>query len=64
MVIQSPLYDKLHNGDEVDVTYREQFAVTYDKNKEGKKEVIARVLTRYDFLDAVPKVSRPLKQGE
>lgn len=52
------LYERFkeRKGSEVDVTYKEIYRVTYDDvDKDGKKEVIERVLVDYDFLNALPK---------
>lgn|GEM_PF-1222149 len=50
------LYNKLKEGENVDVTYNEIYRATYDDvNKDGKKELTERVLVGYDFLDAQPK---------
>jgi len=51
------IYDRFHNliGSTADVTYREEYRVTYEK-REGVKEVTDRVLVDYDFLNAVLKV--------
>jgi len=49
------LYEKFKNweGKKVDVTYQEIYRVTYDdKDKDGKKEEVERVLVDFDFLDA------------
>lgn len=49
------LYQKLYNNvhDTVDVLYKEVYTVTYDdKNKDGVDEVVSRVLTDFDFIDA------------
>ncbi len=50
------IYDKFtgHQGAKVDVTYREVYKTTY-KKKDGKRQVVERVLTDYDFLDATLK---------
>ena len=48
---------KLCTGSGVDVTYLEIYDTTYGK-KNGKREVMKRVLVDYDFLDA------SLKKGE
>lgn len=50
------LYDKLQDGQEVDVTYKEIYRTTYkDTDGDGKKDLIERVLIGFDFLDANPK---------
>ena len=49
------LYNKLKDweGKMVDVTYMEIYRVTYeDKDKDGEKEEVSRVLIDFDFLDA------------
>jgi len=50
------LYNKLQEGQEVDVTYKESYRATYDDiDDDGKKDLIERVLIKFDFLDANPK---------
>lgn len=50
------LWERLEQGQEVDVTYREFYRCTYDDiDKDGKKELINKELIDYDFLDAQPK---------
>jgi hypothetical protein len=50
------LWERLQEGEDVDVTYREIYETTYqDYDKDGKKEFIERKLIDYDFLDAQPK---------
>ena len=50
------LWQRLSEGHEVVVTYKEIFKSTYqDTDGDGKKEVIKRELVAYDFLDAQPK---------
>ncbi len=50
------LYEKLQDGQEVDVTYKEIYRETYDDiDGDGKKDLVERVLTGFDFLDANPK---------
>ncbi|HLD55008.1 MAG TPA: hypothetical protein VJB35_01985 [Candidatus Nanoarchaeia archaeon] len=44
------LYRKLQDNQGVDVTYKEIYRTTYDKN-----DLVERVLTGFDFLDANPK---------
>ena len=49
------LYDKLRSNikDTVDVLYKEKYLVTYDdKDKDGKDEVVSRILQGLDFIDA------------
>jgi len=47
------LWERLQEGQDVDVTYREIFESTYeDIDKDGKKDLIKRKLIAYDFLDA------------
>lgn len=49
------LHDKLHGNikDTVEILYKEQYLVTYDdKDKDGKEEVVSKVLKRLDFVDA------------
>ena len=50
------VYEKFkdHKGKRVDVAYREVYRTTYD-TKDGKKQVVARELVDYDFLDATLK---------
>ena len=56
------LYDRLHEGEEVDVTYKELYRATLRKvNPDGKRVVVKRVLTGYDFLDAQPKAKEAKK---
>ncbi|MCX6711266.1 MAG: hypothetical protein NTZ02_04230 [Candidatus Woesearchaeota archaeon] len=50
------LYDKLQEGQDVDVTYKEAYRVTYDDiDGDGKKDLVQRVLIDFYFLDANPK---------
>lgn len=50
------LYNKLHEGQKVDVTYKEIYTATYkDVNGDGKEDLVSRVLVNLDFLDANPK---------
>lgn len=54
------LYQKLYNNirDTVDVLYKEEYLVTYDDvNKDGKDEVVSKILNDLDFIDAqlIPK---------
>lgn len=50
------LYNKLQEGQEVDITYKEIYRATYDDiDGDGKKDLVERVLTGFDFLDAQPK---------
>lgn len=47
------LYDRLKEGQKVDITYKEIYKDTYDDtNDDGKKELISRVLVDMDFIDA------------
>jgi hypothetical protein len=49
------LYDKLKEGQKVDVTYKEVYRAFYkDTNNDGKKELVKRKLINYKFLDANP----------
>ncbi len=48
------LYERLHEGDEVDVMYREVYKVVYDRSK-AEKEFIEKRLVKYDFIDAEKK---------
>lgn len=53
------LWERLQEGQDVDVTYKEIYEATYiDINKDGKKELRERKLIKYDFLDAQPKEKR------
>ena len=53
------LWQRLIEGQEVTVTYKEIFESTYqDTDGDGKKEVTNRKLIGYDFLDAQPKNER------
>ncbi|HIG94074.1 MAG: hypothetical protein QT05_C0030G0012 [archaeon GW2011_AR13] len=50
------LYRKLQNNQEVDVTYKEIYRTTYDDiDGDGKRDLVEKVLTGFDFLDANPK---------
>ena len=50
------LYNKLQNNQGVDVTYKEIYRTTYDDiDGDGKNDLVERVLTGFDFLDANPK---------
>ncbi len=47
------LYNKLHEGDSVNIEYTEIWRYTLkDIDGDKKKEVILRELMKYDFLDA------------
>lgn len=48
------LYDRLNEGDEVDVLYREVYKAVYDRSK-AEKELIEKRLVKYDFIDAEKK---------
>lgn len=48
------LYIKLEDGQNVKVIYQEEYNAVYDdRDGDGKKELIERTLTGYDFIDAV-----------
>lgn len=51
VIARKDLYQQLdgHEGQTVDVAYREIYRTTYETN-EGKKQIVDRVLTKYDFL--------------
>jgi hypothetical protein len=50
------LWNRLQEGENVDVAYQEMYESTYkDTNKDGKKELLERKLVKYHFLDALPK---------
>src|SRR3989339_741911 len=50
------LYRKLQDNQGVDVTYKEIYRTTYDDiDGDGKNDLVERVLTGFDFLDANPK---------
>ena len=50
------LWEKLVEGQKVDVTYREIYKTIYnDKDGDGKKDLVERILVNYDFLGAEPK---------
>ena len=50
------LWSRLEENQEVDITYRERYKITYDDiDNDGKKEPIEKRLIKYDFLDAQPK---------
>ncbi len=50
------LWDKLKEGQRVEVTYRELFDSVYeDPDKDDKPDLVKRTLVGYDFLDAVPQ---------
>lgn len=53
IITQKEVYEKFkdHEGEKVEVLYREIYRTTYEK-KDGKLEVISRVLEDYDFLSA------------
>ena len=56
------LYDKLKDwqGKMVDITYMEEYRVTYeDKDEDGTKEETSRVLIDLDFLDAEKVEEKP-----
>ncbi len=41
-------------GDTVNILYKEQYLVTYEKDKDGKSKEVSRVLKKLDFIDAQP----------
>ncbi len=50
------LWEKLSEGQEVDVSYREVYKSVYDDvDGDGEKDLVSRALIKYDFLDAKPK---------
>ena len=50
------LWEKLKEGEEVTVSYKELYKSTYrDIDDDGKKDLVERKLSGYDFLDAQPK---------
>lgn len=50
------LWEKLSEGQAVDVTYREQYREEWDDiDRDGEKDLVSRTLIDYDFLDAQPK---------
>lgn len=51
------LWNKLKEGMEVEVSYREKFQATYGKDNDGdgERDLVSRELVGYDFIDAVPK---------
>lgn len=50
------LWDKLEEGQIVDVFYRHVYESVYDDvENDGKKDLISKKLVKYDFLDANPK---------
>lgn len=59
------LWKRMAEEMEVDVTYKEIYRVVYDDiDKDGKKEVIEKVLTGRDFLDAQPKTGHTQTLGK
>lgn len=56
IISRKSIHDRLtgHQGAKVDIAYREVYKTTY-KKKDGKRQVVERVLTDYDFLDATLK---------
>jgi hypothetical protein len=57
IITRKEVYEKLkdHKGRTVDVAYREIYRTTYERKKDGEKQVVARELVGYDFLDATLK---------
>jgi hypothetical protein len=51
------LYEGLKEGQKVDVTYKEIYTAVYE-TKDGKRDMISRTLTGFDFLDAIPLESK------
>ena len=50
------LWERLKEGEEVTVSYKELYKSTYrDIDDDGKKDLVERKLSGYDFLDAQPK---------
>ena len=56
IISRKEVYEKFkdHKGNMVDVTYHEVYKTTYD-TKDGEKQVVARELTDYNFLNATLK---------
>src|SRR3989344_176073 len=56
IISRKEVYEKFkdHKDKTVDVAYREVYRTTYD-TKDGQKQVVARELVDYDFLDATFK---------
>lgn len=54
IIRRKEIYERFHglDGQTVDVTFREVYRTTYD-DQDGQKKVVSRVLTKYDFLNAV-----------
>jgi hypothetical protein len=53
------MWQTLKQGQKVDVLYKEIYRCTYsDQDKDGKKELVKRVLVDLDFLDARPLENR------
>jgi hypothetical protein len=59
------LYNRLQTNQLVDVTYKEIYRTTYE-DIEGSKEhkVTQRVLTGFDFLEAIPKTDSQISINE
>lgn len=54
--VAEKVYDKLKEGQKVDVSYKEVYGAFYkDTNNDGEKELVKRKLVNYKFLDANPK---------
>jgi len=50
------LWERMVEGQDVDVTYKEIYEATYkDLNNDGKRDLVERKLVKYDFLNAQPK---------
>ncbi len=56
IVRHKEVYDELltHEGDTVEVAYQEVYREVFE-TRDGRDTVLSRTLTKYDFLDAVPK---------
>jgi len=50
------LYEKLREGQEVDLAYKELYRTTYDDiDRDGKQDLIEKLVTGYSIIDANPK---------
>lgn len=56
LIERRTLYQQLkgREGQWIDVSYREIYRTTYE-TKDGERQIVSRVLTEYDFLDAALK---------
>ncbi len=50
------LWERLEEGQKVDVTYKEIYKSVYDDvDGDGENDLVSKTLIKYDFLDAQPK---------